>query len=115
MTNIYKIAIIGPKDIVSVFKSTGADVFSADYGHEALEILRTIRKQTQGNTEGDRYASVILLENLRREIKDDDYDKAVQGALPAVIVVPGLSGSTGESMKKLRKLAERAVGMDILK
>lgn len=111
----YKIAVVGPTDVTSIFRSTGATIFEADTGESALAILKDIKKQTQ-NPEGsqDRYAIVVILERLVAEIRPEDYEKVAFGSLPAIIAVPGFEGSSGVSMEKLARLAEKAVGSNIL-
>jgi V/A-type H+-transporting ATPase subunit F len=109
----YGIAIIGPKDVVSVFKATGADVFESGNGKEALEVLRQIKKDTQSTDDVKKFAVVLIIESLLQEISDDDYEKVSVGALPAIVAIPGLEGATGVSREKLRRLAERAIGSDI--
>lgn len=109
----YGIAIVGPKDVVSVFKVTGADVFEARTGSEALEVLRQIKRDTQSVDGGKKYAVVMIIESILEEISDDEYEKVSSGALPSIVAIPGLEGATGVSKEKLRKLAEKAIGSDI--
>jgi len=112
----YNIAIIGPSDTVSIFRATGADVFPAENGDEALSIIKRLRAETTDpNESGRRYGVVVILEEIMKQIKDEDYTKVSSGGVPAIISVPGISGESGESARKLRKLAERAIGSDILK
>ncbi|PIQ91449.1 MAG: V-type ATP synthase subunit F [Parcubacteria group bacterium CG11_big_fil_rev_8_21_14_0_20_39_22] len=116
MSNIeYKIAVVGPKSVVSIFKSVGADVFSVENGDKAVEILKKIKKDTASGIAGRKYATVVLLESIAKDIKSEEYEKVSEGDLPAVVVVPGIEGSSGMTFLKLKKMAERAVGMDILK
>lgn len=109
----YGIGIVGPKDVVSVFKATGADVFEASTGSEAFEVLRQIKRDTQSTEDVKKFAVVMIIESLLQEISDDDYEKVASGALPAIVAIPGLEGATGVSKEKLRKLAEKAIGSDI--
>lgn len=108
----YRIAIIGPKKMTSGFKALGVDIFDAENGEQALAALKNTRATADTNT--TRYAVVILMEKLVKEIPEDEYTRATQGALPAVVILPGIEGSSGEGIAKLKKLAERAVGSDIL-
>ena len=43
--NHYAIAIVGPRDMVSGFKALGVESYDADNAAEALEQLRTIKRQ----------------------------------------------------------------------
>ncbi|MDP2593673.1 MAG: V-type ATP synthase subunit F [bacterium] len=109
----YKMAVVGPHGVTSLFKSTGAAVFIAETGESALTVLRNLRKETSnGKT---KYAVIFLAEKLRKEMRDDDFSRVSAGVLPAVVVIPGAEGGSGEAHRNLRKLAERAVGMDVLK
>ncbi|MDP3996307.1 MAG: V-type ATP synthase subunit F [bacterium] len=112
----HKLAIIGPKKIVSVFKATGADIFEAEDAGNAVLIIRDIKKKMESGEDGSpKYAVVVIIEKLLREIREEDYEKISRGALPAIVAIPGLEGSSGEAIEKLKKLAERAVGMAIIK
>lgn len=129
----YKIAIVGPKKVVSGFKSLGVDAFNAEDAENAVAVIRELRAKGKddlparlperersqtgdaqaGSTETP-YAVVIVTENLVSNMSEDDYARITKGALPALVVLPGLEGSTGQSKKKLKELTERAVGSDIL-
>lgn len=113
----YRMAIVGPKDVTSVFRSTGAHVYSAETGADAINIIRDIRKNMQtGDKNVPQYAILMVVEKLMQQISETEYEKVVGGgALPAVIAVPGIEGGSGASLRKLKKLAERAIGSDILK
>ena len=111
----YKTAIIGPKNVISGFKALGVTAFDAKDGESALEIIKKIKKDISDNRTGnEKFAVVILLENIANKISSDELEKVSRGALPAIVVLPGLKGSTGAGVTKLKHLAERAVGSDIL-
>lgn len=107
----YKTAIIGPKDVVSGFRALGLQVFPAQSGEELLQALRTITRTTDA---GERFAVVLVTESLRADVADDEWHKVTAAVLPAVTVLPGLEGSRGEGVRALKRLAERAIGSDIL-
>lgn len=109
----HKIAIIGPKKVTAGFRALGVSVFNAENGDQALEHLQSIKKNTETDSE-ESFAVVILIEKLLKEIPADEYEKVGSGALPAIVVLPGVEGATGEGIAKLRRLAERAAGSDIL-
>ena len=112
-SNDYKVAIIGHEEVVSIFRATGASVFKAENGTEALEALKTIKRDTE-STDKDRFAAVMIIDKLVKEIPEEEYQKVTRGALPAVIAIPGIDGGSGEGLRKIRMLSERAVGMNIL-
>lgn len=109
----YKTAIIGPSNVISGFKALGVIPFNAEDGETAVEILKKIKKDLQVETEA-KFAVVIIIESLANKIPKDEFEKVSRGALPAIVVLPGLEGSQGTGVAKLKQLAERAVGSDIL-
>lgn len=112
-TNHYKIGIIGPTDTVSGFTALGVESFDATDGDTALAQLKKI-KDHNANQPDTPYAIVCIIENLLTSIDQAEYAKVVAGALPAVVVLPGLEGSQGFALDRLRRLAEQAVGSAII-
>jgi V/A-type H+-transporting ATPase subunit F len=111
----YNIAIIGPKDIILGYKALGVTPFVANEGTEAFAHLQKIKHDVEkGDKEESRFAVVIIIESIAKQIPVENMDKISQGALPAIVVLPGIEGSTGEGTAKLKRLAEKAVGSDIL-
>ena len=110
----YKVAIVGPKQVISGFKALGVTPFDASSSEEALEILFKLKKDVEEQTEGERFACAILIESLAKEIPADDMEKLMKGALPAIVLLPGVEGSDGAGVRKLKGLAEKAVGSDVL-
>ncbi len=108
----YRIAIVGPIDVVSGFRAFGVDVFPAERASVLLETLAKMRKES-ADGKGE-YAVVIAIESLVAEVPRDEWERTTRGVLPAVVVLPGIEGSSGQGIRTLRKLAERAVGSDIL-
>ncbi|MCA9357681.1 hypothetical protein KC902_00280 [Candidatus Kaiserbacteria bacterium] len=113
-TNEYKIAIVGPADTVSGFKALGVEPFAANTADEALEQLRQIRQQTLDPVSEKKYAIVCIIEDLVTMVDQAEYAKVVEGALPAVVLLPGPEGSSGFAIERLRRLAEQAVGSAII-
>lgn len=110
----YRIAIIGPENVTSLFKSVGADVFVAHTGEEATDALKEIKASTDDPESTKRYAVALILESLYTALKEEDLQKLSRGSLPSIISVPGLEGSSGAALQKLGRLAEQAVGSNIL-
>lgn len=110
----YRIAIIGPEDVVSGFRALGVDAHPAESSTALLETLARIKRAQTDEADGVRYAVVIVTESLVATVPPDDWERASRGVLPAVVVLPDLTGSSGEGIRKLRRLAERAIGSDIL-
>lgn len=111
----YNIAIIGPKDVILGYKALGVTPFAAEDGEAALKALQEIKHTIEkGEVDETKFAIVILIESTAKQIPVESMDKISQGALPAIVVLPGIEGSTGEGVAKLKRLAEKAVGSDIL-
>jgi len=102
---MYKVAVIGDRDSALGFKALGLDVAFAADAHEARETLHRLAKED--------YAVIYITEQLAAEIQSDinHYNDSVT---PAIILIPGKSGSLGIGMQQVHKAVERAVGSDIL-
>lgn len=101
----YKIAVLGDQDSVLGFKALGLDVHPAETVDEARTVLHRLAKENTAIV----YLTEQLAEGLEPEIaryKDD--------LTPAIILIPGKSGSLGIGMANVKKSVERAVGADIL-
>ncbi len=103
---MYKIAAIGDKDSIYGFASIGLEIHPADDAKTAQHLLRKMSEE--------RYAVVFLTEQLASQL-GDALDKYRTQPVPAVILIPGVSGNTGEGMRSISRSVEQAVGSDILK
>lgn len=113
--NLQKIAIIGPVDMVSGFSALGVEVFDANNGSEAMEQLKVLTKDPiDQEAKTKEYAVVCIIEDLMVDVDLNEYSKITSGPLPAVIILPGPSGSHGVALQRLRRLAEQAVGSAII-
>lgn len=108
----HRIAIIGPKDAIIGFSALGVVPMEAYTADEALELLKTIKKNLLDDAE-KKFAIVLIIEDLIRDIAEDEYKKLTKDALPAIISVPGIQGATGFGDEKIRRMVEQAVGSDI--
>ncbi len=103
---MYKIAIIGDRDTVLGFMALGFSVHEAVDAEMAAKCLQTLVKSGE-------YAVIFLTENLAMQM-EEELGQYKDMPLPAVISIPGHSGSTGYGMNLIRNAVERAVGADIL-
>ncbi len=110
----YKIAIIGPTEVVSGFRALGVEALPAATATEALEQLRKVKQVTEDTAQDTQYAVVCVIETLLAQMDQDEYAKVTKGALPAVVVLPGPEGPQGFALNRLRSLAEQAVGSAII-
>lgn len=104
---MHKIAVMGDYDSIYGFAAIGLTIFPTDKKdpEEAAKLLRTL-------AEGD-YGIIYITEKLSAVIKRE-IDRYREQMLPAIIVIPGVSGNTGEGIANVKKSVEQAVGSDIL-
>ena len=102
---MYKIAAIGDGDSIYGFASLGLDVYPID---EPKEAIKTIRKMVNGG-----YAVIYITEALAAKIPEE-IDRFRDARIPAIILIPGVSGNTGAGLRDVSKSVEKAVGSDIL-
>ena len=102
---MYKIAVIGDRESVYGFSSLGIDIYPAHSSDEAKGLITKLAE--------DSYAVIYITEALAKDASDiiEKYSKDIT---PAIILIPGVSGNTGEGMSSVMKSVERAVGSQIL-
>ncbi|MCQ2430580.1 MAG: V-type ATP synthase subunit F [Clostridia bacterium] len=103
---MYKIGIIGERDSVMGFMAVGFAVHEAPDAASAGAILRALAKD-------ESYAIIFITENYAEALEAEIAAYKDQ-PLPAIITIPGRSGSTGYGMAAVKSAVERAVGADIL-
>lgn len=99
-----KIAVLGHRDSVLGFRALGLDVFFAARREEALPQLHRLARED--------YSIIYITEDLA-QIMMEDIVKYIQRPSPAIILIPGRTGSLGVAQKALKQAVERAVGADI--
>jgi len=114
MTHImrHSIAIIGPEETVTIFRATGADIYPATTADEARLILNKI----VGESEQDGYQAyvvVFVVEDLMNNIPPTLSARITALALPAIVAIPGINGTTGRGIQKLDDLIVKAVGSHV--
>ncbi len=102
---MYKIAVLGPYDSIYGFATLGLDTFPVSDPEEAKKQLRTL-------TASD-YAVIYVTEGLAAMMQQE-IDKFKEQLLPAIILIPGIAGNTGEGVRGVKKSVEQAVGSDII-
>ena len=101
---MYKIAVLGDRSSVLGFKALGLEVFFAENAGEGHKKLAEL-------IDGS-YAVIYITETLAVELMPE-IDRFKENVIPAIILIPGRTGSLGIGMSSLRSSVERAVGMDI--
>lgn len=102
---MYKIAAMGDRDSVFGFAAIGLDIFP--FTDKALA-SKKLKELAQND-----YAIIYITEALAAELREE-IDKYKDETTPAIILIPGISGNTGEGMSSVSKSVERAVGSQIL-
>ncbi len=102
---MYKIAVLGDRDSVLGFRALGLEVFAAEEAAAARQTLHRLAKE--------QYAVIYITEELAAQLSAD-IDRYKDEVTPAIILIPGRSGSLGLGSSALQSAVERAVGADIL-
>ncbi|HJC23535.1 MAG TPA: V-type ATP synthase subunit F [Candidatus Eisenbergiella merdavium] len=102
---MYKIAVMGDQDSIYGFAALGLTPFSITDPQAAG---RKLRELAEGG-----YAVIYITEALAAGM-EAEIARYTESGLPAVILIPGASGNTGQGMSAVKKSVERAVGSDII-
>ena len=101
-----KICIIGDRDSVIGFMALGFSVHEAEDVQSAESILSSLASDSDN-------AIIFMVENYAMAL-EDKISKYKDCPIPAIIPIPGKSGSVGYGMENIKRAAERAIGSDIL-
>ncbi len=102
---MYKIAVMGDRDSIYGFAALGLTPFPVSDPEQAVRTLRDLAE--------DNYAVIYITEALAEAI-EGEIDKYRESRLPAIILIPGVSGNTGKGILAVKKSVEQAVGSDII-
>lgn len=102
---MYKIAVMGDKDSIYGFAALGLDIFPFTDPVSAGKKLRELADSG--------YAVIYLTESLADKLTAE-IDHYRELMLPAIILIPGISGNTGKGILSVKKSVEQAVGSDII-
>ena len=102
---MYKIAVLGDYDSIYGFAALGLDTFPVSGPEEGEKRLSQL-------AEGE-YAVIYITEGLAASISRviSHYKDSL---LPSIVLIPGISGNTGQGINGVKKSVEQAVGSDIL-
>ncbi len=100
-----KIAIVGNKDVYLGFKALGVAVRDARTPKAAEAAVLDLVAQG--------FSIIFLQEGLAQEL-GALLDRFSKQSTPALVMIPDNTGSLGIARARIRKLVERAVGIDIL-
>ncbi len=102
---MYKAAVIGDYDSIYGFAALGLDTFPVTDAQEAAAVLKKI---------ADGSHAVIYITEAMAATLTEELDTYREQMLPAVILIPGISGNTGVGIAQVKKSVEQAVGSDII-
>ena len=100
-----KIAVFGDKESIYGFAALGLDTY---YLNVREDYVALFKKLCQSQSYSIIYVTEAAAAMLEKEI-----DKLKSQPAPAIILIPGVSGNTGEGLSAVRKSVEKAVGSDI--
>ncbi len=101
----YKIAVLGERESVLAYKTLGFEVREAEGEETGAKELHALAKEG--------FAVIYITEQLACRV-ESEIAKYKDSPLPAIILIPGKTGSLGIGMKNVHAAVERAVGADIL-
>ena len=104
---MYKLACMGDAASISGYAALGLETFAFESA-EVKKAGETLHRLAQ-NGYGVIYITEALAQGLAQEIARYN-DKP----LPAIILIPGVLGNTGNGLRNVFKSVERAVGSNIL-
>lgn len=107
MIHMYKIAVMGERNVIVAFSALGLDIFPVENEDEAKETFRSLTKAT------DKYAIIYLTETYYSALSEE-IARFKESVTPAVILIPGAGGSSGIGRTALDSAVIRAIGADIL-
>ena len=99
---------MGDWDSIYGFSALGLDTFRIEADTSAEEAADTLKKLSQ-----NKYEVIYITEALAAKIPGE-IDHYRSEPSPAVILIPGISGNTGEGIAAVKKSVEQAVGSDII-
>ena len=100
-----RVAVIGDKDSVMLFKAVGIDVFYETDGDKANRQIKQLVREG--------YGMIYLTETLY-PLCQDAIETFRAEPYPAIIPIPDVHGSKGTGIRNLKEYVETAVGVDIL-
>lgn len=102
---MYKIGVVGEKDSTMAFLALGMTVKSVETPDEGARAIDSMAR--------DGFGLIFVTETIAKDI-EETIDRYKNEMLPAIILIPGSSGSLGIGLAKIRDNVEKAVGVDIL-
>ena len=100
-----RIAVFGDKESVYGFAALGLDTFYFDPAQDNADAFKKL-------CQNENY-SIISITEAAAAVLDKEIEKYRSAPSPAIILIPGVTGNTGEGLSAVRLSVEKAVGSDI--
>jgi len=102
---MYKIGLIGDRDTVLGFAALGLTVFAVSTKEETEQAVLEVTR--------DNFAVVLITERAFARV-EQQLSAVRDRALPVFTLIPDKEGRIGLGQKRLSKMIEKAIGVDIL-
>lgn len=100
------IAFIGDADSVLGFEALGVRAVVPSSPDEAITGFRRLARS--------RNTRVIMVTEEYIDVLEEEIAAVAGSPLPAVVILPGITGSQGHGADVIRRLVTRAVGVDLM-
>lgn len=100
-----RIAVVGDKESIYGFAALGLDTYFFDPRQDCVSMFKKLCLSGS-------YSIIYITEAAASEL-DKEIEKYRSEPSPAIILIPGVSGNTGEGLSAVRLSVEKAVGSDI--
>jgi V/A-type H+-transporting ATPase subunit F len=97
------LALMGDSESIMCFKAAGVDTF----GVTAIDAADTLRKLAKSY-------KVIFITDTFAQLTEDIIKKFDDETYPIIISLPSKDGNNGSGSRLLKRLSEKALGVDIL-
>ena len=102
---MYKVAAMGDYDSIYGFAAVGFETFPVEDAEEAAATLKRLA--------AEEYAVIYITEALAAQL-ESTIELYEERMIPAILPIPGISGNTGEGLRRVKRSVERAIGTDII-
>lgn len=100
-----RIAVYGDRESIYGYAALGLDTVFFDPSGDFVSVFRKL-------CQNQNY-SIIYITEAAAAVLEKEIEKYRSEPSPAIILIPGVSGNTGEGLSAVRMSVEKAVGSDI--
>jgi len=99
-----RVAVMGDKTSVLGFKALGLDTYALARVEEAKQVWRSLQEKD--------YSIIFVTEQAYQEIEKEI--ESLTALTPVVVIIPSTTGSIGLAKARMKRIVEKAVGVDIM-